>query len=147
MYVRTGRLADAERVERESIDILERSLGRNHTAYAGAVADLGEILMERGRYDEAIAARQRAMDIRRRIFGPETALYGLDLARLARVYARKHDFATADSLFRVALANQRQYVSETHHDIRQIYTLMSERYKLEGNRVEAERYTRLAQPI
>jgi serine/threonine-protein kinase len=147
VYVRTGRLADAERVERESIDILERSLGRNHTAYAGAVSDLGDILMERGRYDEAIAFRHRAIDIRRRIFGPESAIYGIDMGLLARVYARKHDFQTADSLFRAALANQRRYVSETHHDIRRIYSLMSERYQLEGNRVEAERYARLAQPI
>jgi len=111
------------------------------------VSDLGDILMERGRYDEAIAFRHRAIDIRRRIFGPESAIYGIDMGLLARVYARKHDFQTADSLFRAALANQRRYVSETHHDIRRIYSLMSERYQLEGNRVEAERYARLAQPI
>jgi serine/threonine-protein kinase len=147
VYVRSGRLADAEGLQRESIDILERTLGRNHTAYAGAIGALADILMERGRYDEAIAARQQSIEIRRRIFGNESAVYGLDLSRLARVYAHKHDFLTADSLFRAALASQRRYVSEPHHDIRQVYALMSERYQLEGNRVEAERYARLAQPI
>ena len=146
VYVRAGRLADAERVQRESIGILEAALGRNHTAYAGALGDLSDILMERGRYDEAIAARQQSIEIRRRIFGDESAIHGVDLPRLARVYAHKRDFRTADSLFQAALANLRRYVSEPHHDIRQIYTLMSERYQLEGNRVEAERYARLAQP-
>ena len=102
--------------------------------------------MERGRYDEAIAARQRSIEIRRQLFGDESAIYGIDMSRLARLYARKHDFATADSLFRVALANQRRYVSDTHYDIRAIFGLMSERYGLEGNRAEADRYARLAQP-
>jgi hypothetical protein len=49
VYVRAGRLADAERVQRESIGILERALGPSNTAYAGALGALSEILLERGR--------------------------------------------------------------------------------------------------
>jgi serine/threonine protein kinase len=146
VLVRAGRLDEAERVQRESIAIFERTLGPNHTAYAGALGALSEILMERGRFDDAIAIRRRSMDIRRRVFGDDTAIYGLDAARLARVYARKRQFPAADSLFRVALANQRQYVSESHFDVRTIYGFMSERYRLEGVRAEAKRYAQLALP-
>jgi serine/threonine protein kinase/tetratricopeptide (TPR) repeat protein len=145
VYVRAGRLAEAERTQRESIAILGRTLGENHTAYAGSLGALSEILMERGRFDEAIALRQRCIDIRRRIFGEETGSRGIDMGRLARVYARKRDFSVADSLFRAALANQLQYVSETHYDVRTIYGFMSERYRLERRPAEAERYARMAQ--
>ena len=146
VYVRAGRFTEAERVQRASIAILERALGPNHTGYAGALGALSEILMERGRYDEAIALRRRCIDIRQRIFGEESALHGIDLGRLARVYARKRDFPAADSLFRAALDNQLRYVAATHYDVRTIYGFMSERYRLEGKRAEAERYARLALP-
>jgi hypothetical protein len=102
--------------------------------------------MERGRYDEAVALGRRGIDIRRSIFGDQSARMGLDLPLLARVYARKRDFPMADSLFQVALDNQRRYVPETHYDIRTVYGFMSERYRLEEKHAEAERYARLAQP-
>jgi eukaryotic-like serine/threonine-protein kinase len=144
IYVRAGRLAEAERLQRTSLRILERSFGPTHTVYAGALGDLSEVLMERGRYDEAIAMRQRSVDIRRRIFGDSSRIHGLDVSRLARVYARKHAFAIADSLFQVALANQRQYAADTHYDIRTIFGFMSERYRIEGRRDEAKRLALLA---
>jgi hypothetical protein len=65
---------------------------------------------------------------------------------LLAAHARKHNFAMADSLFGVALASQRRYVADTHFDIRAIFGPMSERYRLEGNQVEAARYARLAHP-
>ena len=95
--------------------------------------------MARGRLDEAIALRQRSIDIRRQLFGGESAAYGIGISRLAQLYARKREFVTADSLFGAALVNQRRYVSETHYDVRAIFALMSERYALEGKRAEADR--------
>ena len=89
---------------------------------------------------------QREIDIRRRIFGDESGIQGIDMAGLARVYARKREFPMADSLFRAALANRRRYVPDTHYDVRTIFGFMSERYRLEGKPAEAERYARLAQP-
>jgi tetratricopeptide (TPR) repeat protein len=102
--------------------------------------------MELGRYDEAIAARQRSLDIRRALLGEGNASFGVDLSRLARVYAHKGEYAAADSLFQVALANQARYVPETHPNVRGIYAVMAERFRLAGKRDEAERYARLAQP-
>jgi hypothetical protein len=59
---------------------------------------------------------------------------------------RKHQYSTADSLFQRALASERRFVPDTHFDIRGIFKLMSERYRLEGNRAEEMRYARLGQP-
>jgi tetratricopeptide (TPR) repeat protein len=102
--------------------------------------------MELGRYDEAIAEHRRVMEIRRQAFGEGGALEGIDLSKLARVYARKGDYATADSLFGQALANQRRYVPDTHPDVREIYRLISERYRLQGRQPDAQRYAVLSQP-
>ena len=144
IYLRAGRFAEAERLQRASLAILERTFGPTHTVYAAALAGLSEVLMDRGRYDEAIALRERSINIRRRIFGDTSGIQGLNVAMLARTYARKHAFAIADSLFQVALANQRRYVADTHYDTRMIFGWMSERYRIEGRREEAERFALLA---
>ena len=102
--------------------------------------------MDLRRYDEAIAARKRAMDIRRQIFGDVGGLLSIDASGLARMYARKGDYVMADSLFAVALTNLRRLVPERHHDVRDIYGFMSERYQLEGKRREADRYAELSRP-
>ena len=146
IYRRAGQFAEAERLQRASVAIIERTFGPAHTVYAGALGALSEILMERGRYDDAIALRRRSVDIRRQVFGDSSRIHGLDLSRLARVYARKREFSVADSLFAVALANQRQYAPDTHYDVRAIFGFMSERYRLEGRRAEAEHFARLAGP-
>ena len=145
-YIAAGKLTEAERLQYEVLAIYEQSVGRNHTAYAGALGRLSEIAMARGRYDEAIALRRRSIDIRHQVFGDESALNGIDMSKLAQLYARKREFGTADSLFNAALVNQRRYVSETHYDVRAIFGLMSERYALAGERAEADRYARLAEP-
>ena len=146
VYRRAGRFAEGERLEREALTVFERTLGQNHSAYAGALGIWSEMLMELGRYDEAIAARRRAIEIRRQIFGDNGGLMGIDASGLARIYARKGEFATADSLFTFALGNQRRLVPDTHHDVRDIYGFMAERYRLEGKRSDAERYAQMAQP-
>jgi len=146
VHVRAGRLAEAEKGQRESIAVLEKAFGPRHAAYAGALGALSDILMGLHRYDEAIIATRKMIDIRRSLFGEEGAGHGIDLSRMARLYAHTRDFRTADSLFRLALDNQRKYVPDNHYDVRNIYTLMAERYGLEGNRSEQLRYARMAQP-
>jgi tetratricopeptide (TPR) repeat protein len=146
VYRQAGRFAEGERLQRDALKVIERTLGQKHSAYAGALGIWSEMLMELGRYDEAITARRRAIDIRRQLFGDSASIIGIDVSGLARIYARKGDFRSADSLFTIALANMRRLVPETHHDLRDIYTFMSERYRLEGKRSDAERYAQLAQP-
>ena len=146
VHLRAGRLADAERVHREALRIWERTLGSTHSEYAGALGTWADILTRLERYDEAIVARKRAIDIRRRVLGPGSTVYGIDVARLAGEYAHKGDYVVADSLFRIALASQSRYVPDRHPDVRWMYGLMAERYRLAGKRAEAEQFARLAQP-
>ena len=146
VYLRAGRFADAERTQREVVHIMEQTFGPTHSAYAGALGTWGDMLLELGRYDEAIAARRRTLDIRSHLFGADGPLFGMDQAWLARMYARNGAYPIADSLFRLALANQRRYLPETHHVVRSTYAEMAQRFRLEGKREEAERYARLAAP-
>ena len=146
IYRRAGRFAEAEPMTRRQLAIVAATVGTSHPAYASALSESAELLMELGRYDEAIAEHRRVMAIRRAAFGDGGALEGIDLAKLARVYARKGDYATADSLFGQALANQRRYVPDTHPDVREIYRLISERYRLQGRQPDARRYAMLSRP-
>lgn len=146
VYIRGGRWADAERIQREALSIQERMLGARHSAYAGTLGEWADALTGLARYDEAIAAKRRVIEIRRRALGNGNNLYGIDVARLAHVYARKGDYSIADSLYRVALASQARYVPTTHPDVRHIYRLMAERYRLDGKGHAAAAYDRLALP-
>ena len=143
---RGGRLAEAERMTETQLEIIASTMGKAHPAYASALSVRADLLLELKRYDDAIAARREVMAIRRGAFGDADALDGIDLGKLARVYARRGDYPTADSLFRAALANQRRYVPETHPDVREIYGEMAERYRLEGKPAAAARYAQLARP-
>ena len=138
-------LADADRILSESLEIFEQSLGSNHQAYASALGVQAEVLMDLRRYNEAIAARRRAIEIIQRRFGEAPYTSGVEVAKLAQIYARKGEYAVADSLFHRALANLAIYRPATHLDFRQVHGTMAERYRLEGKRAEAERYARLAQ--
>jgi serine/threonine protein kinase/tetratricopeptide (TPR) repeat protein len=146
VYIRAGRWAEAERVQRRALETWERTFGTNHTVYASALGAWADALVGLKRYDEAIPAYQRAIDIRRQLLGEGSTVYGIDVSRLARAYAQKGDYTAADSLFRVALASQTRYAPDPHPDVRAIYALMAERYRLQGNRAETKRFDRLAQP-
>jgi serine/threonine protein kinase/lipopolysaccharide biosynthesis regulator YciM len=87
--------ASGERYERESLRIFQENAGRSHPDYAVALATLGHILTERGRYDEAERMLKEAYDIDSRVFGADNQRVADIESHLAVLYARRGDFARA----------------------------------------------------
>jgi serine/threonine-protein kinase len=142
---RAGRHVEAERLQYDALQTLERVFGQNHPSYAGALAGWGDKLAALGRIDEAIAAHERALYLRREAL-VGTTLLAISKANLADLYARRGDYATADSLFGEALALQLARRPESHFDVRRQYRQMASRYAREGKTAEAERYRQLSLP-
>jgi non-specific serine/threonine protein kinase/serine/threonine-protein kinase len=68
-----GDLAGAERDYLDALHALEPRLGSDDLSVATTYANLGDLLRERGRLDDAEAAQSKALDIRRRRLGPQHA--------------------------------------------------------------------------
>jgi tetratricopeptide (TPR) repeat protein len=68
-----GDLAGAERDYLDALHALEPRLGADDLSVATTYANLGDLLRERGRLDDAEAAQSKALDIRRRRLGPQHA--------------------------------------------------------------------------
>ena len=145
VMTRSGRYVEAESLRREELGVLERSLGPTHSVYAASLPAWGDALADLGRFDDAIAAHERSIALRTDL-APDHPLIGVRTGGLASVYARKGDYATADSLFAEAVTIMLKRFPSTHHDIRRIYGLMADRYAREGRVAEARKYTELARP-
>ena len=65
----SGDFAVSERYQREALTIFRATVSRNHPDHAVALANLGYILTQRGKYAEAEPALNEALEIERSVFG------------------------------------------------------------------------------
>ena len=101
----------------EALAMRRQVLGEGHPDVAVTESELGRVLLDEGRLDEAEAHFRRALAIRRRALGPadhETATSMSDLGLLLR---DKGDRAGAEALFRTVLAVTRATRGPRHPDV------------------------------
>jgi len=77
-----GRLAEAEEAQREALELLVRSRGPEHLEVAVVLHSLAAVLADRGSFDEAGALMERALNLRRRHLGEQSALVAESRERL-----------------------------------------------------------------
>jgi hypothetical protein len=66
-----GHYPEAEKLERETLDIQRRVLGPEHPDTLASITQLAATLYYEGRYSEAEKLGQQALESKRRILGPE----------------------------------------------------------------------------
>jgi tetratricopeptide (TPR) repeat protein len=66
-----GDLAAAEAPMREALGLREQAFGTHHARTAQSINNLGVLLYESGRYDEAVTEYQRALPLYEEVYGPE----------------------------------------------------------------------------
>ena len=135
-----ARFDEAERLARQGVDTLERLDPPPVAATARAYTALGEVLIERGQYPDAIKALEQS--IQRQAGLGESADYALALRQLvnANFYAGKFD--VADETGRRALAMTRNVSGDRHalvaEDLINLGAIQFER----GKYGDAERFYR-----
>src|SRR5262249_34398582 len=97
-----NRLAEAESRERDAIAMLRR-LGKDKLLLADALHQLGEIVDESGRLNEAEPIISEAVALRRKLLGNDNLPVAASLATLVNILERQGRFTEAEPLCRECL--------------------------------------------
>ncbi|MFC1634485.1 tetratricopeptide repeat protein [Planctomycetota bacterium] len=153
-YYKRGRLADAEQILREALDIDRNGLPSQRHAVARDLASLAVVYDSVGREDDSIFCREEASQILQEIAPQSFELAGL-LVSLGHAYARRGDDTSAITVWERAAAIQELLRSRSDSSSRDaessrlattlanIATLHCER----GRTTEATRYATRARTV
>ena len=95
------------------VAIRVRVLGENHLDVARALTNLGAVLTQLGRFDDALAAHNRALAIQRRAAADDLEIHP-SLRGIGMIQMRKGDFAGALESFRAAQAVVEKRYGDNH---------------------------------
>jgi tetratricopeptide (TPR) repeat protein len=110
----TGRLNEAEKLERDALEIQRRVLGNDHPDTLTSMNNLAFTLRREGRYPEAEQLFREALDIRRRVLGNDHPATAGSMSNLAITLAREGRYPEAEQLFREALDMQTRILGDDH---------------------------------
>ena len=144
VLLRDGYSSEAEQLLTNSVAILATAIGTKHSAYAGTLGHLAYAIALRGALDSAETMYRRAVDIRMESNGPDQTITALTWGGLADVLVLRRKFAEADSLYRAALEVIRRHTTDTHVDVRVMYSGLASMYDAWGKPDSAAVYRRLA---
>jgi CHAT domain-containing protein/tetratricopeptide (TPR) repeat protein len=96
-------------------------------------------LYRAGRYDEALPLGERALDIRKRVLGPENPDVASSLNNLANLYRRRGDYTKAEPLYRHALTIREKLFGPDHPDVATVLNALAILHISKGDYEKAER--------
>ena len=103
-----GQYAEAERLQRDTLDVERRVLGSENPDTLASVAELAIILDNEARYPEAEKLAQEALDTDRRVLGVEDDQTQWAMIILASIFTDEGRLADAEKLYREALDIRRR---------------------------------------
>jgi serine/threonine-protein kinase len=109
---------------------------------ATTLSNLGLVLTDAGRFDEAETVLNECLAIRREIFGNESPTLSVSMVRLSRVYFYRGDYAQAETLARQAIAIQEKNHPKGHRNFAFSYTTLGKILTHNGKLAEAEKLLR-----
>lgn len=111
-FYRQGKFTEALPLAERSLQIRERSLGRNHAYVADSLGNLGGLHLAMGQYAKAKSLFLRALEISRKAFGENNRECAVPLNNLAAACIETGEFVTAESLFLQALDIEKKVSGE-----------------------------------
>jgi non-specific serine/threonine protein kinase/serine/threonine-protein kinase len=112
--MRQARYAEAEKLDRETLDTQRRVLGPEHPDTLKSMNNLATLLVGEGRYAEAEKLDRETLELERRVFGPEHPDTLALLGNLANVLSGQGRYAEAERLYREALDIRRRVLGPEH---------------------------------
>ena len=95
--------AKAQPLEEESLQILQKILGKERPETATSLGNLGELYREMGKYAKAEPLLKEALRIYRKVRGEENPDTAISLNNLAELYRGMGEYAKAEPLLQEAL--------------------------------------------
>lgn len=107
----TGRILEAEPLYLEALETFTEVRGEGSMRVARVLTDLGHLLALAGRHDESISRQKQALDIKRRLLGPDHLEVAISLGEIGNVLVMMLSrFAEAEPFLREALR-----IARLHH--------------------------------
>ena len=111
-----GRLAEAEKLYREALDIRRRILGPDHPSTLALMDGFATTLATEHRHAEAEKLLRETLDIRRRVLGPEHRDTLMSINNLANMVFLEGRYDEAEKLQRETLDIQMRVLGPDHPD-------------------------------
>jgi hypothetical protein len=109
-----GKLAEAETVALDALDLGRTRLGNERSNVAHSLHTLASVRRDQGRLVEAEASAREALALRRRLLGNEHRDVDESLVNLARVLHEQGRFLEAEAVQREELALEKKLSGEEH---------------------------------
>lgn len=113
LYLRMGKLAQAEQIFRRLLATARQKYGPEHPAVAGQAQNLATVIGRQGRYDEAIGMHRQAFDIFDAVLA-DHFVSAYPLISLAYAELQLGDFALAEQTARQAFELLRSTAPDTY---------------------------------
>jgi serine/threonine-protein kinase len=110
-----GHYAEAERFDRQSLDIIRGFYGEEHYQTADALTKVARALVFQNKFEEGVPMLRRALAIRERVFGPVHPMVASTLNELGNTAMRQDHPAEAEPHFRRMLDIYRAVYGEKHY--------------------------------
>jgi tetratricopeptide (TPR) repeat protein len=107
---------------------------------ATSYGNIGNVYRRKGDFDKSIVAHLKAMKIREKVFGEESAEIIESYTGLGNAYREKRDYKKSLMYFEKALNNKIKQRGQGHKDLVRFYTNISEVYYLTGNKEQGDFY-------
>ena len=117
LLARQWKFAEAEPYFRRTLDIQERTMGRDHPDMGRTYTNLANVYMLQKRFAEAEPLYARALEIRRRTLGPRHASVAETLDGMGTLYLEVDKLDAAEPLFREALSIYQEAYGATHRNV------------------------------
>ena len=111
-----GHLAQAEKLQRQTLEIQRRVEGPEATNTLSATIDMATTVRKQGRYSEAEKLERTALEAMRRVLGPEHPMTLSSRDELAQTLGKEGRYDEAEKLERPTLDAMRRVLGPEHPD-------------------------------
>ena len=100
LSIRTQDYGKATQYLGKSKAAYEKTVGKEHPSYYGALTSLASHYQKLGEYSQAEQLLVEARSVSKKIWGTESDYYGTDVEKLARFYLSRNQYAKAELLYK-----------------------------------------------
>jgi tetratricopeptide (TPR) repeat protein len=138
LYERGAQYAEAEPLYKQSLDIWEKSLGRDHPNVATCLNNLAENYYALGQYNKAEPLFKRSLDILEKALGKDHPDVATSLNDLAEICHAQDQYAEAEPLFKRALGISEKALGKDHPNVATCLNNLARLYDDQGQYDKAE---------
>jgi tetratricopeptide (TPR) repeat protein len=137
-----ARFAQAEKLDRETLDICRRVLGPEHPDTLAVMSNLGSTLHYEARYAEAAQLERETFEMQRRVLGPQHRDTMGSMNNMAFTLEHLRRYPEAERIYREALEIQRRVLGPNHPDTLLTMDNLNNTVAEQGRYAEAEKLCR-----